>query len=124
MELKGNSASLGIITAPVILIKSEEDIYKLSGSEIVVLPDARPTFIHAIIKAKGIISDIGGITCHLANIARELAIPCVMATEKALDVLKDGVIVTLDGNTGCVSWHSDDNIMSIKNPKKIEENKG
>ena len=53
-------------------------------------------------KAKGIITDEGGITCHAAIISRELKIPCVVGTKVATQVLKDGDEVELNADEGII----------------------
>ena len=56
----------------------------------------------AIQKAKAIITNEGGITCHAAVISRELGIPCIVGTKIATKVLKDGDLVKVDANKGIV----------------------
>jgi pyruvate,water dikinase len=53
-------------------------------------------------KAKGIITDTGGRTCHAAIVSRELGIPCVVGTGTATSTLKNGQMVTVDGKKGMV----------------------
>ncbi len=40
--------------------------------------------------------------CHAAIISRELGTPCVVGTQKATEVLKDNMIITVDGEKGIV----------------------
>jgi len=53
-------------------------------------------------KAKAIITDEGGVTCHAAITARELKIPCIIGTKIATKVLKDGDRVEVDAEKGLV----------------------
>ena len=53
-------------------------------------------------KATAIVTDIGGLTSHPAIVSRELDIPCVVGTEKATKVLKDGMKVRVDGEKGII----------------------
>ena len=53
-------------------------------------------------KAKAIIADEGGLTCHAAIISREFKIPCIIGTKVATEVLKDGDFVEVDANQGIV----------------------
>ena len=55
-----------------------------------------PDIALALEKAIGIITDEGGITCHAAIIAREYAVPCLVGTKIATQVLHDGMCVKLD----------------------------
>jgi rifampicin phosphotransferase len=49
-----------------------------------------------------LVTDAGGILSHPAIIAREYRIPAVVATRNGTSVLRDGQIVTVDGNAGVV----------------------
>ncbi len=48
------------------------------------------------------ITDEGGLTCHAALISRELQIPCIIGTEVATKVLKDGDLVEINSKEGIV----------------------
>jgi len=61
-----------------------------------------PNMMPLIRKAKAIITDEGGITCHAAIISRELNIPCIIGTKIATKVLKDGDRVEVDADKGIV----------------------
>ena len=62
----------------------------------------RPQFIEGINKAKAIITDEGGITCHAAIISREMNKPCVVGTKIATRVLKDEDLVEVNADKGIV----------------------
>lgn len=53
-------------------------------------------------KAAGFVTDAGGILSHAAIVARELKKPCVIGTQRATKILKDGDIIELDANKGIV----------------------
>ena len=61
-----------------------------------------PDYVSAMKKAKAIITDEGGITCHAAIVSRELGIPCVIGTKIATKALKDGDVVEVDADKGVV----------------------
>ena len=62
----------------------------------------RPELMPAVKKAKAIVTDEGGITCHAAIISRELKIPCIIGTKIATKILKDGDFVEVDANNGVI----------------------
>ena len=62
----------------------------------------RPEFMPILRKAAAIVTDEGGITCHAAIVARELKIPCIIGTQIATRVLKDGDLVLVDATNGVV----------------------
>lgn len=100
--LKGTSASKGIIEGAVFVIKNKKDIFKFTPGSILVTEMTNPSYVPAMMNAAGIITDIGGITCHAAIISRELGIPCIVGTKEATKKLKTGQTVILDANKGIV----------------------
>ncbi|WP_456371987.1 intein-containing phosphoenolpyruvate synthase [Methanocaldococcus sp.] len=55
--------------------------------------------------------------CHAAIVSRELGTPCVVGTKKATEILKDGMIVTVDGEKGIVY---EGEIKKVEEEKKPE----
>jgi pyruvate,water dikinase len=53
-------------------------------------------------KAAAFITDQGGVTSHAAIVAREMNVPCVIATKIATKVLHDGDLVEVDADKGIV----------------------
>ncbi len=51
-------------------------------------------------RAGGVVTDYGGITSHVAIVLREMKVPCIVGTGNGTEKLKEGTIVTVDGNTG------------------------
>lgn len=100
--LTGMSASLGTATGPVRICTTMESLEKVREGDVLVASMTRPEFVMAMKKAAAIVTDEGGITCHAAIIARELGKPCVVATQNATKVLKDGDIVEVKANHGSV----------------------
>ncbi len=70
--------------------------------EILVATMTRPDFVPLVKKAKAIVTDEGGMTCHAAIISRELNIPCIVGTKKATKAFKNGDLITLRLNHGKV----------------------
>jgi len=61
-----------------------------------------PEVTPKLMKAKAIVTDEGGITCHAAIIAREFKIPTIIGTGNATAVFKDGDKVEVDANEGII----------------------
>jgi len=64
-------------------------------------PDWEPV----LARARALVTDQGGRTCHAAIVSRELGLPCVVGTEKGSRVLRDGEPVTVscaEGDQGRV----------------------
>lgn len=100
--LTGAAASPGIGTGPVKILKSPKEIGKISKGDVLVAPMTSPDYVPAMKKASAIVTDQGGQTSHAAIVSRELGIPAVVGSINATKVLKDGMVVTVNGESGQV----------------------
>ncbi|NTU73648.1 hypothetical protein HGB07_05805 [Candidatus Roizmanbacteria bacterium] len=98
--LKGTPASLGVATGKVKILHNPSEIHKVNKGDILVTEMTDPLYMHAIRKAGGIITNIGGVLCHAAIVAREFKIPCIVGTINATTVLKDEQLVSMDATKG------------------------
>lgn len=101
-EIKGTTGSQGYAVGEVKIVYQPEDMSKFEKGRILVTPMTTPIYVPIMHKAKAIVTDEGGITCHAAIVSRELGIPCVIGTSMATKVLKDGDIVEVDANQGII----------------------
>lgn len=106
VNLKGDVVFAQNVEGIVCKVFSEKDFQKLKKDEILVTPMTTPKFIKIIKKAKAIITDEGGITCHAAIISRELKVPCVVGCKNATKILNDGDLIKINGSTGEISIQS------------------
>lgn len=100
--LKGQGASPGIAAGVVKIVESPKKLGKVKKGDILVAKMTSPDFVPAMKLAGAIVTDEGGVTSHAAIVSRELGIPCVVGTGEATKVLKDGLVVTVDGKSGTV----------------------
>lgn len=100
--LVGSAASPGIASGPVKIVSDPSLIDKVKAGDILVAKMTTPDFVPAMKRAAAIVTDRGGRTAHAAIVSRELGIPCVVGTEKAMATLKDGQVITVDGSSGKV----------------------
>lgn len=100
--LKGIPASAGVVKGKVRIILDPSECIKMKEGEILVTGMTNPFFTPAILIAKAIITDFGGTLSHAAIVARELDIPCIVGSKKATKVLKDKMIITIDGKKGVI----------------------
>lgn len=84
----------------VIALNKEEAIQKVSSGDILVTYGTDRDMMPAIEKAGGIITVEGGLTSHAAVVGLSLGIPVIVGVENALELLKDGQDVTIDGTKG------------------------
>ncbi|MFA5077074.1 MAG: PEP/pyruvate-binding domain-containing protein, partial [Candidatus Micrarchaeia archaeon] len=100
--LRGLAASPGIGVGKVKVCATAKEIGKMSKGDILVAPMTTPDFVPAMKKAGGIVTDQGGMTSHAAIVSRELGIPCIVGTGSATTVLRDEMLVSVDGERGIV----------------------
>ena len=102
-EIKGIVASKGFARGRVrIILDHKKDFSKMKEGDILVTDETDPTFLPLMFKAKAIITDRGGLLCHAAIVSRELKIPCIVGTEIATQILKDGDSVEVDAERGMI----------------------
>ncbi len=100
--VKGIGTNPYIGRGKVKKIETQDDLIKLNGGEIVVVSKASRDMLSHLQKAGGVVTDYGGITSHVAIVLREFGVSCVVGTGIATQILEEGEIVTVDGNTGNV----------------------
>ncbi|MCL0057467.1 PEP-utilizing enzyme [Dehalococcoidales bacterium] len=102
MLLSGAPASPGIASGAVKIVYDASQIGKVERGDILVTKMTTPDFVPAMKRAAAIVTDHGGRTAHAAIISRELGIPCVVGTQRAVATLTEGQIITVDGTKGKV----------------------
>jgi pyruvate,water dikinase len=100
--LTGLSASPGVATGKVKIVKSMADLDKVEKGDILVTEMTNPDMVVTMQRSDAIVTDEGGATSHAAIVSREMGIPCVVGTREATSLLKDGQIVTVVGASGKV----------------------
>ncbi len=102
-EFKGQVASQGdVVKGSVQIILNIDEVKTFKKDNILVTSMTVPDFLPAMKKAKAIVTDEGGLTCHAAIISRELSIPCIIGTRIATKVLKNGDLIEIDAKEGVV----------------------
>lgn len=104
--LRGLAASPGRTRGRVSVVRSLDDIDAFLPGTILVARYTDPGWTPYFARATGLILEHGGLLCHGAIVAREFGIPTVTEASGALDILVDGMEVTLDGNAGWVRIES------------------
>jgi pyruvate,water dikinase len=70
--------------------------------DVLVCPATSPAWSPVFASIGALVTDTGGILSHAAIIAREFAIPTVVATGNATELFSDGQPITVDGDAGQV----------------------
>ncbi|PKL61741.1 MAG: phosphoenolpyruvate synthase [Methanomicrobiales archaeon HGW-Methanomicrobiales-2] len=102
MLLEGQGASPGIASGRVVIVRDVKDTSAVKDGDILVTKMTNPDMVPAMRRVSAIVTDEGGMTCHAAIVSRELGTPAVVGTKKATKLLKDGQIITVDGEKGTI----------------------
>jgi pyruvate, water dikinase len=106
--LEGLAIGEAIAAGKTCLIKSADEIIRFKEDSILVTEMTDPDWVPIMKKAKGIVTDHGGRTCHAAIVSRELGIPAIVGTVEATDTLKDDQEITLSCAEGDHGYVYDD----------------
>ena len=104
--VKGLPASPGNAAGKAHVILDPAQIGEFKDGEILVTTMTAPDWVPAMKKAKAIVTDAGGMTCHASIVSRELGIPCIVGTKsrsvEATTTIADGMDITVDATNGIV----------------------
>lgn len=108
--IKGIIANKGKAEGSAKIIRADYDnfdalgekVEEMNPGDILFAETTSPELIQACKKASAIVTDQGGLLSHAAIISRELNIPCIVGTNDATKVFKDGDKVEVDADNGIV----------------------
>lgn len=98
-KLIGKCASPGYVRGNAFVIaKNLSHNEEMKDGQILVLKYSSPEYFDFYLKASAIVTEVGGITCHAASLARDLNIPCVVAVHDLTKKIctDDEIIVDAD----------------------------
>lgn len=101
-ELTGFAGSPGSVEGVARVCRSVKEVDQLKDGEILVAPTTSPSWAPAFQKIRAAVTDVGGIMCHAAIVCREYGMPAVVGTGHATSIIKTGMHIKVDGNTGHV----------------------
>ncbi len=102
ITLKGVGCSVGRVTGKARVILDPAECEKLQEGEILVAPFTNPSWTPLFVTARGVITEVGGVSSHGAIVAREYGIPCVVSVKDATKIIKNGATLTVDGEKGII----------------------
>lgn len=103
--LQGKSVGARIGTGTVRIVRNTEELHQFQPGDVLVADMTDPDWEPTMKMAAAVVTNRGGRTCHAAIVSRELGVPCVVGTEQATALLKEGQVVTVscaEGDVGKV----------------------
>jgi len=118
--LKGGvSASPGTAAGKVFVVRKDVDILQFPEGAILVTFQALPRWASLMNRTAAVITEKGGVTGHLANVAREFGVPALFGLEGIVSLVKNGQMVTVDaGGRGVYEGK----IASLLEKKEVAKN--
>jgi len=109
-ELRGNrltglGVSPGRVRGRVRVLRNVADGEALRPGEILVAPAVDPGWTPLMLRAAGVVLELGSLLSHGAVVAREYGVPAVVNLSGVTRLLHDGQEVTVDGSRGLVWVH-------------------
>ena len=98
----GFTAGPGAGSGPVFILTKEADLLRFPDGAVLVAMQAHPRWAVLLSRASAVITEQGSITGHLANVAREFNVPAIFGMERAVELLKDEDVVTVDADRTAV----------------------
>lgn len=102
-SIKGLGANNGTVTATARVIEDFSQIDRLQEGDILVTRFTDTGWTPKFAILSGIVTEYGGILCHAAIVSREYGIPAIVCCKDAMQKIRDGQTVTIDGSTGTVT---------------------
>ena len=101
--IKGLGANNGNVTGIARVIEDFTQIDRLQEGDILVTRFTDTGWTPKFAILSGIVTEYGGILCHAAIVSREYGIPAIVCCKDAMQKIRDGQTITIDGSTGCVT---------------------
>jgi pyruvate,water dikinase len=100
--LRGQAAAPGIARGPARVLRSLAEADRVQPGDVLVAKNTAPPWTPLFAGVAAVVTDVGGVLCHCAVVAREYRIPAVVGTGAATTTIQDGQLVEVDGSAGTV----------------------
>ncbi|HBJ30905.1 MAG TPA: phosphotransferase, partial [Dehalococcoidia bacterium] len=101
--LQGIGAIRGVATGRARVILDLSEGANFHQGEILVCMMTAPPWTILFPKAEAVVTDTGSVLSYASIASREYGIPCVAATRNGTSLIKDDMLITVDGIEGTVT---------------------
>jgi len=101
--IRGQGIGAQGATGRVCIAKTLKDAAsKFQDGDILITDSTDADFVPYMTRSSAIVAEEGGLTSHAAIAGLNLGIPVIVGAEGALELLEDGMVVTVDGMRGLI----------------------
>jgi pyruvate,water dikinase len=97
---EGVIACKGVGYGKAFLLRDEKELKDVPEGAVLVAKHTNTKFVKVMKKASAIITDIGGVTGHMASLSREYQVPTILNTRTATEIIENGQEITVDAVNG------------------------
>ncbi|HYK94683.1 MAG TPA: PEP-utilizing enzyme [Candidatus Dormibacteraeota bacterium] len=100
--LRGTGASPGVVRGTARVVHDADEFGRIVPGDIIICPSSNPSWVPIFAIAGGLVAIRGGLLSHAAVVAREFGLPAVVGVRDAMQTIRDGQQVEIDGTSGAV----------------------
>ncbi|MDQ1238432.1 MAG: pyruvate, water dikinase [Thermodesulfobacteriota bacterium] len=95
----GVTASPGVACGHAYIVRNDADKLQFPEGAVLVTAQSLPRWAPLLSSAVAVITELGGVAGHLANVAREFGVPAIFGLTRATEILNNGDLVTVDAES-------------------------
>ncbi len=114
----GITASPGVVCGQVFQVKNDVDKLRFPQGAILFTTQSLPSWAPLLGRAAGVVTELGGVAGHLANVAREFGVPALFGVPGAMAKVPTGQVVTLDADGLTIYGGRIENLLQEEHKKK------
>jgi len=99
---QGKTASVGVATGRAFVLENPSQVEAIPDNAILVTRTTAPEYARHMHRVRGLITDMGGVSSHLASVAREYGVPAIVDAGEAMQRIAHDQEVTMDAGTTTV----------------------
>ncbi len=114
----GMTASPGAAFGDVFIVRNDDDRLRFPDGAVLVAAQALPRWAPLLGRAAAVVTEVGSVAGHLANVAREFGIPALLGVTGAMERFTEGQTVTVDAEGRTVYPGRIEELLARAEPRK------
>lgn len=98
----GQTASRGKAHGPAYILTSDHNLLNIPDGVILIAPQTSPRFVAILGRTRAIVAETGGVTGHMAAVAREFGVPVITGLAHATRLIPPAEEITVDATNTVV----------------------